>query len=477
MRTDVVVVGLGPAGIVAARVLAQAGLSVTALQARTPEQAGRAALVSPAPTVRRCDSDVAMLSPTPQAGADRLGGSKNLAAPQSYRLDEWALRARSATESRYGAAAIPSGADLSDWPLLLGELNPYYERVEHLMRVGSRAATEWTATMTRAAASLGWAPFAAPAAAETDASPLLHDSGVRIRRGTALSVLTGSTGEVRGVEYLSEEGVILSLSCGAVVIAASVIPTIRLLLLSGIDANGQLGRYFMSHNSFVTHGLFPGVDLGRDGAGPATAVAVSEFESDRFDHFGLGFLGGSILQAAMTGPRSDGWRAAVADSLPDGDSSKEGRALVATQEASIGTVWAQPDQLPRWSNRVDLDPSHTDASGRPVARVTFDLAADDRRRWEFLGDRMAQWLAAAGAERRWTSPLLAQPLGTHLYGGARMGMDPASSVVDGYGRCHTVPGLVVVGSSTFPSTGGRGPVETIEALAWRSAVRLASDLR
>jgi gluconate 2-dehydrogenase alpha chain len=34
-----------------------------------------------------------------------------------------------------------------------------------------------------------------------------------------------------------------------------------------------------------------------------------------------------------------------------------------------------------------------------------------------------------------------------------------------------------VGSSTFPSTGGRGPVETIEALAWRAAWRLADDLR
>lgn len=111
-----------------------------------------------------------------------------------------------------------------------------------------------------------------------------------------------------------------------------------------------------------------------------------------------------------------------------------------------------------------------------MARITFDLADDDRSRWSFLGARMTEWLRAAGATSTWAAPLEAQPLGTHLYGGVRMGTHPGSSVVDSFGRAHDTPGLVALGSSTFPSTGGRGPVQTVEALAWRSAERIVADL-
>jgi gluconate 2-dehydrogenase alpha chain len=201
-------------------------------------------------------------------------------------------------------------------------------------------------------------------------------------------------------------------------------------------------------------------------------VAISDFEGDRLDPGAVGFLGGSVLQAAMGGARTAGWRAAAGRGHP----APEAAQWITDREAAIGTVWAQPDQLPRTGNRVDLDPHHVDATGRPVARVTFSLADDDRARWSYLSARMADWLTAAGAIQTWAAPIEAQPLGTHLYGGVRMGAESGSSVLDSFGRAHATPGLVVVGSSTFPSTGGRGPVQTIEALAWRSAERLIADL-
>jgi gluconate 2-dehydrogenase alpha chain len=291
------------------------------------------------------------------------------------------------------------------------------------------------------------------------------------------ALLRGSTGEITGVEYLDNVGATRTLACPAVVVAASVIPTVRLLLLSDLTAQGRVGRWFMSHNSFVVHGDFPGIDLARRRAGPASAVAVADFEGDRFDHTGLGFVGGSLLQAAMTGPWNEDRVAATAEGLAASTTGGvDGADWLHAHHRSIGTVWAQPDQLPRAGNLIDLDPVHRDPAGIPVARVTFSLADDDRRRWEFLSARARDWLHAAGARTVWQPPLEPQPLGTHLYGGARMGDDPATSVVDSYGCFHGVPGLVVVGSSIFPSTGGRGPVETIEALAWRAANRLARDL-
>ncbi|WP_374976709.1 GMC oxidoreductase [Microbacterium trichothecenolyticum] len=471
---DVAIVGLGPAGIVAARTLVAAGLSVVAFQPRCPEGA-RAPLASPPPTLRPHAGVRARLQPSAQAAMDAVGGSKLLAAPQAYRLDDWSLRPRSRTLRRYGT--LPRGADLVDWPIHPEDLAPWYDLVERATGVKTESPTPWTQRMTRGAQSLGWEPFAAPSAGSADLTPLLPDESMEIIRGTVTVVLRGSSGDVSGVEYVDDDGVTGTIVCPAVVVAASVVPSVRLLLLSDLTADGQVGRWFLSHNAFVVHGDFPGVDLRRRDAGPASAVAVSEFEADRFDHSGLGFLGGSLLQAAMTGPWSDARiEAAAAGLSPSTTGATDAATWVRRHHRSVGTVWAQPDQLPRPGNMIDLDPVHRDPAGRPVARLTFSLAEDDLRRWEFLSERASEWLRAGGARTTWQPPLEAQPLGTHLYGGARMGEDPRSSVVDSYGRFHGVPGLVVLGSSTFPSTGGRGPVETIEALAWRAATRLAESL-
>lgn len=469
------VVGLGPAGIIAAATLGRSGHRVTAIQADAGVS-NRSVLASPPPTLRSDPSEEAILQTSPPAGRDAIGGAKLLAAPQAYRLDAATFRARTAAERRYGP--LPAGHGLVDWPIDIEDVEPWYRRVEQVTEVGVRASTAWTARMTAAAQARNWQPFAAPAAARADASGLLEGSGTEIVPGVVTAVLQSSTGAARGLEYIDVGGATRMRSFDAVVVAASVVPTVRLLLLSGMRAGGRVGRWFSSHNTFVVHGDFAGIDLERRRAGPASAVAIADFEGDRFDHTGLGFFGGSLLQAAMTGPWSRSRRAAATVGLSARTTGRaDAAAWVDAHHRSIGSVWAQPDHVPGRAHLIDLDPAHTDPAGRPVARLTFALADDDRRRWEFLSARAREWLTAAGARSTWQAPLEPQPLGTHLYGGTRMGDDPAASVVDAYGRFHGVPGLIVVGSSTFPSAGGRGPVETIEALAWRSAARLSADLR
>jgi choline dehydrogenase-like flavoprotein len=58
-----------------------------------------------------------------------------------------------------------------------------------------------------------------------------------------------------------------------------------------------------------------------------------------------------------------------------------------------------------------------------------------------------------------------------------MGEDPASSVVDRDGRCHDVPNLYLLGSSTFPTASAMNPTATIAALALRSTERLIARRR
>ena len=65
------------------------------------------------------------------------------------------------------------------------------------------------------------------------------------------------------------------------------------------------------------------------------------------------------------------------------------------------------------------------------------------------------------------------PGSSHVIGTARMGDDPATSVVDRWGRVHTVDNLVLADSSVFVTSTGYGPTLTLVALAARAAHHLA----
>jgi choline dehydrogenase-like flavoprotein len=65
----------------------------------------------------------------------------------------------------------------------------------------------------------------------------------------------------------------------------------------------------------------------------------------------------------------------------------------------------------------------------------------------------------------------------HLVGGARMGADAETGVVDGDQRSFAVPNLLITDGSTLPTQGAANPALTIMALAARTAGRLVSGAR
>jgi choline dehydrogenase-like flavoprotein len=58
-----------------------------------------------------------------------------------------------------------------------------------------------------------------------------------------------------------------------------------------------------------------------------------------------------------------------------------------------------------------------------------------------------------------------------------MGSDPATSVVDAFGRTHDVPNLFIADSSVFATGGAVNPALTISALATRTAEEIVRALR
>ncbi len=66
---------------------------------------------------------------------------------------------------------------------------------------------------------------------------------------------------------------------------------------------------------------------------------------------------------------------------------------------------------------------------------------------------------------------------THNTGGAAMGTDPKTSVVNRYLQSWDVPNLFVQGSSVFPQNAGYNPTGTVGALAFWGADAIRQYLR
>lgn len=135
------------------------------------------------------------------------------------------------------------------------------------------------------------------------------------------------------------------------------------------------------------------------------------------------------------------------------------------------------DVHPHPDSRLTLDPNVTNRWGDPLPVIrhqvddaTESRAAATREHFERLFEQLAR--ANDGRVGR-VSGLGYQD---HPAGGCRMGTDPATSVVDSFGRAHDHDNLFVVGAPTLPTGGTTNGTLTFVALALRSATEIATTL-
>ena len=122
---------------------------------------------------------------------------------------------------------------------------------------------------------------------------------------------------------------------------------------------------------------------------------------------------------------------------------------------------------------MTLDPTLVDSSGIPAPRISYKVGENSRKLLDFHIERAAQSVSEAGAYKV-ASEALMRYSGWHLLGTARMGADPATSVVDPWCRSHDIPNLYIIDGSVFVTSGGVNPTSTISALALRAAEHLAA---
>src|SRR6185295_12069206 len=154
-KTNVVIVGAGAAGGVAALPLARAGIEIIAIEAgpwvSTRDMAPDELRYSRGwpPNSQKVNGEIPTHRPnasapsTPRAGIhpmmNAVGGTSIHYWAQSWRLNPWDFKVVSETLRRYGASRIPKGSTVEDWPFGLEELEPYYDTIEREIGVSGKA--------------------------------------------------------------------------------------------------------------------------------------------------------------------------------------------------------------------------------------------------------------------------------------------------------------------------------------------------
>ena len=324
----------------------------------------------------------------------------------------------------------------------------------------------------------GWCGFGCPHASLSTADvsywPLALKNGVELRTNARVrEIVLAPDGRARGALYYDESGVIREVQAAVVVVACGGLGTPRLLMMSAssrhpdglANSSGLVGKHLMTHVQSFAVGMFAETVEGWHGTWGGTVSNRQFYETDPARGYARGFImsgcrGWSPLNLALqVAPWGSGHHAAL--------DARINREVV---------MYLCGEDLPEESNRVVLDLEHQDGFGLPGVRTHYTLSDNSKRLGNDMIAHAHQVLRAAGATSVRDFGL--SPIwGWHLLGTARMGSDPASSVVDGSNRAHDVGNLFIVDGSSLPTGGGVNPTATIQALALRCADQIWEQRR
>ena len=420
----------------------------------------------------------------------RLFGGRSLFwSRQSFRLSDYEFKAK----SRDGFG--------DDWPIGLADLAPYYSRVEEIFRVQGEPAglpqfpdgnfvpfdeNPWCIAMDRfhkageqrgvpvckQRSSLGVNGLASsinlllPDAFETGKLEAIPNVVVRELR---VNPATGLVREVHFVDRISRRE--MSVKARVVVLAAGTLESTRLLLNSKIaNSSGVMGHYLI--DQIYGAGIACSVPEARDGKSTRElmegAAIVPRFRNIQTRE--KNFLRGYALNASCsTHPMDPKNFAAYGRELEEKLASYSGSGF---HVGIMGEVLAHKEHC------VTIDKHVTDAWGIPVLHIDTRYTDNEFNMARDAVDTSLELAHLAGFE------VLAKnydpnPPGysIHELGTCRMGDDPKTSVLNKWCQSHDIKNLFVVDGSSFVSSGWQNPTMTILALAMRSSEHLAEQMR
>lgn len=424
--------------------------------------------------------------------------------------------------SDYDFKAASRDGKGQDWPFSYEELAPYYDKVETFLGIygtkeslpnvpdgqfmGNSKLTSSEAIF-KAKTHERWPernpiPWRyMPPNIKRIPQPILaaQETGrLTVRTNTVVRkiLVDAGTGKATGIEYIDREARKTgTIRANIVVLCGSTIESVRLLLNSankqhpnGLgNSSGTLGKYFMDQVPSMIFGTIPG---------------KKGFESDNthpVDPF-YGVTGGVYI------PRFE--------NLDKVTNSQFVRGYA--YQGTIGRLYARDDKdakfgimgfgemLPYADNTITLDPNKKDSFGIPVPHISCYMHENEKKLLKAQTESIKEMLVNAGFELEfcgsylgveefgrgafpdadWFSRMLfrmnfrksmCMGAAIHETGGARMGEDPQTSVLNRFNQSWDVPNLFVTDGSSFPTGGVSGATLTIMAVTVRACEYIAKN--
>jgi choline dehydrogenase-like flavoprotein len=420
------------------------------------------------------------------------------------RLHTWARAALRMSDEELGAEGHQRHPDL-DWPISYKDLAPFYDKVETTL--GVLGTPEGLAHLPD---GRFLPPPPRTAVAERFCRRLQTTTGLRAIRGRivqydssrtpiplAIAMRTGrlelrphaiasrvlvdeTKGPATGVEYVdARSGTRVQARSRIVMLCASAFESTRLLLNSACSrhpeglggSSGVLGRYIADHVMVRASGPLS-ADM-RAPEEPVRAVPRAPYDFGVYGDYIPNFCG----RWGRTPDFLGGY----------------GVQLRVHGRSWFGLAFGE--SLPRRDNRLTIARHTRDAWGIPAAHIDCSRSDNDHK----MIDHMKASLAAIGQAGggliapdpgrlqktlfRIVRPLVMGKdgahhpgLAIHEIGGARMGAERATSVVNPYGACWDVPNLFVTDGACFVTPGYQNHTLTIMALTVRTCDHILRTL-
>jgi choline dehydrogenase-like flavoprotein len=502
-RAKVCVVGAGIAGIALAYALTQQGVEVALLEA-----GGHA--IDPRGST--------MFSAVEFAASDHVG------------TREGRFRVYGGSSLRWGGQLLRMPEQAEGWPVSAAELAPFQAQAETLLGVDGlpyaavdffgAAGAERPPLLEKLGAvdaSLSkWTPFARRNMARTVGQTLLRSLHVTVYlHAQATEILLAADGtRVEAVLVKPQGGEPFRFEAEQFVVAAGTVETVRLLLASrsvskqGVgNARGQVGLRFHDHPT-VAVATFGGVARQRLlqelrpwvlgdtvhsvkmeasprlreelGLNPVLAhVTIEEPEGsgialvrELLTSMQRGGMGAALRQHARALP------GALVEAVKLGWSAKVRRRRFVSQKAIVRLQLNVAQDEPSTS-RVGIA-NGVDAHGVPLSFVDWRISAEEVKTLRGYALYLKEQLEAAGMVGIEWVPQLSQDDAElpgmddarHAMGGATMGDNPSSSVVDADLKVHGIDNLWVASAAVFPNGLPQLPTLPLLALTLRLADRL-----
>ncbi|HEX3867937.1 MAG TPA: GMC oxidoreductase, partial [Gemmatimonadaceae bacterium] len=311
-----------------------------------------------------------------------------------------------------------------------------------------------------------------------------------ITSAMAREVTLGSDGLANGVSYVDKNtGSDEHIRARIVVLAASALESARLLLNSKSPAfpnglansSGTVGKYITDTTGAGVSGHIPALEdhipHNHDGVGGMHVYMPWWLDNKKLD-FPRGY---HIEVYGGAGQPGSGFGGGIQRQNGGG----YGKQLKADYRkyygASIGFD-GRGEMIPNEDCYCELDPNTVDRFGIPVLRFHWKFSDHEYNQAKHMQETFRSLIVAMGGTPTSQMPSRERSYGLadggtiiHELGGARMGSNSTTSVVNANCQAHDVKNLFVADGGPFVSQADKNPTWTILALSWRTSDYIAQQ--